>query len=110
MKYLVEDVLKNIMQLRGRNKITQKQMGEVLNVTEATYNRIESGKIALSYVNLTKIASYFNMTVIDLLTYPDVYCLSKPTNTTKVLVEVDVSHDEFIKLGLKDKIVKILNN
>ena len=109
MKYSVEEVMANIMQLRSKHKVTQRQMGEVLSVTEATYNRIQSGKIALTYVNLTKIASFFNMTVIDLLTYPEVYTLSKPTNTTKVLVEVDVSNDEFIKMGLQEKIAKVLS-
>ena len=29
--------------------------------------------------------------------------------STRVLVELDVDADEFIKLGLKDKIIQILN-
>lgn len=30
-------------------------------------------------------------------------------NSTKVLVELDVDTDEFIKMGLKDKVIQILN-
>ena len=109
MEYSEKTVIKNIMQIRMKQRVTQKELGAALNVTEATYNRIESGKIGLSYDALTKIASFLNMSVIDLLTYPDTYSLCKVTNTTKVLVEIDVSHDEFIKMGLKDKIIQVLN-
>lgn len=35
--------------------------------------------------------------------------LDKKRSSTKVVVELDVDDDEFIKLGLKDKILQILN-
>ncbi|WP_294590898.1 helix-turn-helix transcriptional regulator [uncultured Bacteroides sp.] len=34
---------------------------------------------------------------------------SMPTKSTKVMIELDVTEDEFIKLGLKDKVLQILN-
>lgn len=33
---------------------------------------------------------------------------AKPQQSTKVVVELDVTPDEFIKMGLRDKIVQIL--
>ena len=35
--------------------------------------------------------------------------LDKRGKSTKVIVELDVDDDEFIKLGLKDKVLQILN-
>lgn len=34
---------------------------------------------------------------------------SMPTKSTKVMIELDVTEDEFIKLGLKDKVLQVLN-
>ena len=109
MKYSVDDVLKNIMQKRNREKITQKQIGDVLNVTEATYNRIESGKIGLKYEDLTKIASLFGMSVIDLLTYPDTYKISNSTKTKRIFVEIEMTESEFEESGIKNHVIKALN-
>jgi transcriptional regulator with XRE-family HTH domain len=103
------EILKNILQIRTGKKITQKEMGERIGITESAYNRIESGKIALSYFHLSNIASAFNMSVINLLSYPETYVSNKLSDTTKVLVELDVSNDEFIKMGLKDKVIQVLS-
>lgn len=35
--------------------------------------------------------------------------LDKRKKSTKVVVELDVDDDEFIKMGLKDKVIQILN-
>ncbi len=104
-----EKIRSNILQIRRNKKFTQLDMGEKLNITESAYNRIESGKTALSYKHLSHIASVFNIDVIDIITYPDVYELRAGSSSTKVLVELDVSNDEFIKMGLKDKVIQILN-
>jgi transcriptional regulator with XRE-family HTH domain len=109
MEIQEEKVISNIMQIRHLLKLTQKDVGVGIGVTEASYNRIESGKIALSYNHLTRIASFFKMSVIDLISYPETYAPSKTQQNTKVLVELDVSNDEFIKMGLKDKVIQILN-
>jgi transcriptional regulator with XRE-family HTH domain len=35
--------------------------------------------------------------------------LDKQRKSTKIVVELDVDDDEFVKMGLKDKIIQILN-
>lgn len=35
--------------------------------------------------------------------------LNKQKKSTKVVVELDVDDDEFVKMGLKDKVIQILN-
>lgn len=34
---------------------------------------------------------------------------SSPRRSTRVVVELDVDDDEFIKMGLKDKVIQVLN-
>lgn len=104
-----EKILENVIKIRATKKITQKEMGESIGISESAYNRIESGKIALSYAHLSNIASALDMDVLDLISYPETYVLCKKPSSTKVLVEFEVSNDEFIKMGLKDKIIQVLN-
>ncbi|MDR2407950.1 MAG: helix-turn-helix domain-containing protein [Bacteroidales bacterium] len=104
-----KDILKNIMQIRLVKKLTQKEISDKLHISEATYNRIESGKIALSYKHLANIASELNISIIDVITWPETYVPCIEPKSTKVLVELDVSTDEFIKMGLKDKVIQVLN-
>jgi transcriptional regulator with XRE-family HTH domain len=103
-------VLGRIIAIRNKQRLTQEWMGEELGISGATYSRIESGKIALSYKHLTEIASVFKMSVLDILTYPEIYSTRKEEiHSTKVMVEFDVSNDEFLKLGLKDKVLQIID-
>jgi transcriptional regulator with XRE-family HTH domain len=104
-----EKIVKNICQIRYNQKLTQKNIADKLEISEATFNRIESGKIALSYKHLADIASALQMSVVDVITYPETYVPRIYPATTKVLVELEVSNDEFIKMGLKDKIVQVLS-
>ncbi len=104
-----EKIIKNIIQIRNSKGFTKKQMAEMLCMSEPTYGRIENGKVSLEYSVLSEIATVLKMPVIDIITYPDVYVPNtyKPSNT-KVLVELEVSPDEFIKMGLKDKVIQVL--
>ncbi|KGN80848.1 hypothetical protein HW49_04790 [Porphyromonadaceae bacterium COT-184 OH4590] len=104
-----KDIITNILQIRIKKRLTQKDLSLSLGVSEATYNRIESGKITLSYSHIAKIARAFSMSVIDLITYPEVYQPAKSSYSTKVLVELDINNDEFVKMGLKDKVLQTLS-
>ena len=104
-----EKVVGRIIAIRSERKFTQEGMGEMLGISGASYSRIESCKIALSYKHLTEIARIFKMSVIDVITWPKVYTMKDKPNSTKVIVEFDVSSDEFLKLGLKDKVLQVIN-
>jgi hypothetical protein len=56
-----------------------------------------------------KLQKYLKWMYIDIITYPDVDLPRNMSDTTKVLVELDISTDEFIKMGLKEKIIQVLN-
>lgn len=103
-------VVTNIVKIRIDKKISQQEMADLLGVSAPTYSRYESRTISLTFDTLAKIASAFSMRVIDVITYPEVYTNEKTASApTKVIVELDVSQDEFIKMGLKDKVIQVLN-
>jgi len=106
MDYSIEKITTNIVQIRNYKRFSQSAIAEYLDVDVATISRIESGKIALTYKTLTDIANAFNMSVIDLITYPEVFTSNKPS-CTKVLIELEISSEEFVRLGLKDKVLQV---
>ena len=54
---------KNIIELRKANKYTQKQVAEVLNITQPSYIRYENGKAEPSLENLVKLADLYDVSI-----------------------------------------------
>ena len=75
-----EKLIQNIVKIRNSKGFTKISMAEALNINEASYGRIENGKIALSYKQLAQIANCFSMSVIDVIGYPDKYVKAEPAN------------------------------
>ena len=109
MKEDYEAVITNMIKIRNDKKLGQQAVAEKMGISGATYSRYESKTISLSYEALTSYANAVGMRVIDVITYPDVYVNRKEVSSTKVLIELDVTPDEFISMGLKEKVIKVLN-
>jgi len=56
-----------IRELREDNDFTQVQMAKMLNCTQQTYSRYESGEITIDIYNLIKLANFFNTSTDYLL-------------------------------------------
>ena len=106
---MTENVVANIIRIRNDKRIGQAEMAEKLGISVPSYSRIESQSVSLTYETLAKIASAFSMRVIDIITYPEIYSSNKQNTATRVVVELDVTQDEFIKMGLKEKVIQALN-
>jgi transcriptional regulator with XRE-family HTH domain len=104
-------ILTNIILIRKEKGISQETMADELHLTQGGYSAIEMGKRELKYSTLQQIAIIFKMKIIDVIMYPEIYENTKNSkqSRTKVLVELDIREDEFIKFGLKEKLVQILN-
>jgi len=103
------NVVANIIRIRNDKRIGQAEMAEKLGISVPSYSRIESQSVSLTYETLAKIASVFSMRVIDIITYPEIYSSNEKNSSTRVIIELDVTQDEFIKMGLKDKVIQVLN-
>lgn len=47
-----------IRDIREDNNLTQKRISEILNCTQQTYSRYETGEITIDIFNLIKLAKY----------------------------------------------------
>ena len=62
------DRLKDI---REDNDLLQKDVAKILNVTQQTYSRYESGEISIDKNSLIKLANYYNTSIDYLLCLTD---------------------------------------
>ena len=60
-------VFKNLKSIREDNDVKQKDIAEILHVSQNTYSQYETGKIALTAEVLIKLADYYNCSVDYLL-------------------------------------------
>jgi transcriptional regulator with XRE-family HTH domain len=96
------------LQITRYRKITG--FASKLGIKQLGYALIERGDRGLQFDILEQIAIILETDILDIITYPDKYEKKGTQNQfTKVLVELEVSTDEFIKFGLKDKVLQILN-
>jgi len=59
----MEAILKKIKRVRNQKRLTQKEIAEVLCVSQSSYAKIESGNVALTVDYLLKIAQILNVPV-----------------------------------------------
>lgn len=56
-----------IRDIREDRDITQKEIAEILNCTQQTYSRYETGEITIDIYNLIKLAEYYKTSTDYLL-------------------------------------------
>lgn len=56
-----------IREIREDRDLTQKKLGEILNCTQQTYARYESGEITIDIYSLIKLAEYYKTSTDYLL-------------------------------------------
>lgn len=109
-----EKIISNIIKIRQSQRLTKRAIAEILCMSEANYGKIESGKVALSYRQLSKIANALKISVIDVITYPDRYRkldYEEPEPVEAVLqirLQKD-KKDQVLRLVFGDNNIEILN-
>ena len=76
-----------IRDLREDNDLTQKKLAELLNCTQQTYSRYETGEIIIDINSLVKLALFYKTSVdylVGLTEDPKPYTVQKPLYKEKV--------------------------
>ena len=60
-------IYKNLKSIREDNDIKQREIAQVLNVSQNTYSHYETGVIAITAEVLIKLADYYNVSIDYLL-------------------------------------------
>ena len=75
----MKDMLK-IRDIREDKDLTQKQLSQILNCTQQTYSRYETGEITIDIYNLIKLSEFYNTSTDYLLWLTEI---TKPYPRTK---------------------------
>ena len=67
MELILPSLAERLKPLRKRKKKTQKDMAELLGITDRHYQKIEYGQINVSATTLMTLADYFHVTTDYLL-------------------------------------------
>lgn len=67
----MDKVLLNIRTIRELKGYSQDYLADKLNLTQSAYARFESGKIKTDLKIVRNVADFFEMSLVDLITYPE---------------------------------------
>ncbi len=63
--------MERLREIREDNDLLQKDIAKILNVSQQTYSRYETGEISIDKESLIKLADYYNTSVDYLLCRTD---------------------------------------
>lgn len=110
----MNNILKNISEIRKQKGYSQEYIAIQLDMKHAGYNLIENGKRELKYTTLLHIAKILEISVIDIITYPEKYV---PLNKAKedpveAILQIKLNgnkKEQVLSLVLGDNHLEILN-
>lgn len=111
----MNDILENIKKIRTDLRFSQEFLANKLGMEQPSYGLIENGKRQLKYETLEQIAIIFNMPIIDIITYPDVYVKNTNNNSKnrRVTLQIDIEDEDVkadvIKLAFGKRVLEIKN-
>ena len=118
MKEVERNIVTNIIKIRHSKDIRQAIVATAINVDSSTYCKIESGQMGLSLERLSEIASFFNMRMIDVITYPKRYVNieelpeeEREKKKPKVFLQMELEEEkreEVLKIILGEENLKIM--
>jgi len=96
-------IIENLRKIIVDKGITQATMASYLDKDASQFSKILNGGIHLRVEHLAKIASNLNMSIVDIITYPEKYCpQSQNDNTVRASVTLELDEEK------RDKVLKIL--
>lgn len=112
-------ILENIKSIRESKGYSQEEMAEKLAITQSSYARFERGATKTDLSTVQQVASVFNLSLIDLLTYPKKYIdpdaqsvLPMGKQEVKATLTIEMGQekkDQVFRFIFGDNDVKILN-
>ena len=107
-------IVGNLRKIIALRKLKQAKVGEYADISGSQFSRVMNGQVQLSLNQLANIASGLEMTVVDIITFPDVYVPKdkKEDDDTEVLLQFKLKKnkkDQVMKLVFGKNDIEILN-
>ena len=116
MRPETKQILENIANLRKIKGIKQATIAQKMGIDASTYSKIESGTIDLTIDRLAELASVFQLSIINLISYPKTFIdqdlLPYELRKVKASLQIELTEDkkdQVLKLVFGDNIIEILN-
>lgn len=112
-----EKIVENIRKILVNREMKQATAALYMEVSPSQFSRILQGKVSLSMDQLSKFASGAGMREIDVITWPDVYEVRKPSQKKEVdpveaILQIRLQSDkkdQVLKLIFGENNIEILN-
>ncbi|MDO9152366.1 MAG: helix-turn-helix transcriptional regulator [Paludibacter sp.] len=113
IKKEVHPILSNIRKIMNERNLTQAAIAEYAETSPSQLSKIFKGEVQLSLWQLSNIATKLNMSIVDIITYPDKYYkMGKGSEDLKATLTVELKKDvkeQVLKLIFGNENIKILN-
>lgn len=67
----MERIYETLKYLRTKNRLTQQDLADYLNLDSSSISKLEAGKIDISLSKLELLSKKYGMSIIELLAYPN---------------------------------------
>lgn len=92
----MERIYETIKVLRKKNHLTQQDLAECLNLETSSISKYENGETDISLMKLELLSKKFNMSVLELLAYPDEVIVNK--QQSEKIKNVKQKAEELLKM------------
>ncbi len=96
-------MLANLKKLRAEHRVTQKQLADVISVSQQSINKYENHNIEPDIDTLIKIADFFNTSVDYLIGHTDIERKIEPVTSYDLNSEEAALIDSYRKLSQKQR-------
>lgn len=114
---LLEKIVGNIRKIMNDRNLTQYTIAQYIGTSESQCSKIMKGDVKLTIPQLENLARNLSISVIDIITYPDVYVKNLNKNTERDPVEAILQiklnrdkKDQVLKLVFGENNIEIFNN
>ncbi|MDR2962757.1 MAG: helix-turn-helix domain-containing protein [Bacteroidales bacterium] len=94
----ITEILKELREKKGK---TQQDLANVLNLEVSSYGKKELGKADITLTQLERISNFYNISVLELLAYPNTVSINEKQNIKGTLsIEINGEKQDF-EINLK---------
>ena len=103
-KFIVMDIVKNIIRIRKEKGVSQEFIANALNIDSSAVSNIENGKRELKVKELEIIAKTLGVDILYLLTYPHIYLKKEKdySEPIEAILQLKLTGDK------RDKVLKLI--
>lgn len=111
----MNNILKNIDTIRRNKGYSQEYLAMQIGMRQAGFSLIMSGERELKYNTLLQIANVLQMSVIDVITFPEKYVLSKGRSSisTEAVLQIKLDgdkKDQILNIVLGEQVAELLKS